>query len=149
MPINGENFAFEDIQIRVNGVQMAEITEINYSDEREAEEQYGTGSMPIAIGMGNYKASGDLTLRRHQYDTLRALATAAGRKIYEMNPFEIIISCGGRVAGDDGFTEVNYSPLNVETLHNCVWIKRNMAGRQNDKGGTVKLDFICESINPG
>lgn len=149
MPVNGENFAFEDIRILVNAVPVAEITEINYSDEREVEEQYGTGSKPIALGMGNYKAAGDFTMSRNEYDTLRALASAAGRNIFEMNPFEVVVSWAGRVPGDDGFTEVSRNLTNIETLHNCVFNKRTMAGRQNDKGNTIKLDFTCERIMPG
>jgi hypothetical protein len=144
--VNGKNFDFEDLKLFINGVQAMDLQEINYSDEQEWELQYGTGARPIGAGRGNYKASGDLTLGRSEFDTLNNLARVAGKSIYDFKPFVIVASYATKVEGDDLFVKSEVSPLHTDMLVNCIFTKRDFGIKQNDKKNTVKIEFICPEI---
>jgi hypothetical protein len=145
--INGKNYDWEDVVISLSGVPVLEVTEINYSDEKEAELLYAAGSKPIGVGKGNYKASGDITFKRSSFDDLNLVAKAGGKSIYDFKPFPIIVSFGAKTISDDSkFIEVEHSPLHTETLMNVMFTKRTYGTKQNDKENTVKAEFIFEKI---
>jgi acetoin utilization deacetylase AcuC-like enzyme len=145
--INGKNYDWEDVKIFLNGVPVADVDEINYTDEQEFELLYAAGSMPIGAGRGNYKGSGDINLKREAYDELNNIARAVGKRIYDFRPGLIVVSYGAKVISEDSdFIGVSYSPLHTETLQNVLFTKRNFATKQNDKENTIKLEFIFEKI---
>ena len=144
--INGRNYDYEDVKFFLNGIPIG-IDEINYNDEQEWELLHGAGSRPIAAGRGNYKASGDMTIKREDFDTLNNIARAAGKTIYDFKPGVIVVSYGAKTISDDSdFVDVEYSPLHTDTIQNFIFTKVDRAVKQNDKGNTVKLSFICEKI---
>lgn len=145
--VNGRNYDWEDVQIFLNGVAQPEVVDINYSDEKERELLYGAGSAPIGVGNGNYKASGDITIKRASFDELCAVAKAAGKTIYDFKPFIIVVSFGAKVLNEgSSFVDTTYSPINTDTLVNVMFTKRTYGTKQNDKENTVKLELICEKI---
>lgn len=147
--INGRNFSYEDIKIVLNGVPVADVKEINYKDAVKRESVRGGGRYPIGVGTADYEASGDITLTREDYDTLISIAAGARRKLYEMNSFVVVVAYGAKTEGDDGFTEVNYSPTHVDRLENCLFQSRDFAAKQGDTENTVKLELYVGSLKTG
>lgn len=145
--IKGENYEWEDVDIHINGILSSHVTEINYTDEKEREHLYGAGSKPVAIGSGNYKSSGDITLKREGFDILNNIARVAGKTIYDFAPFLIVVTYGAKTIPEDSeFVSTDKSPLHTETLSNVLFTKTDRGTKQNDKENTVKIDFICEAI---
>jgi hypothetical protein len=146
--INGKNFDWENVEIFLDGVIVTDVKEINYTDEQEWEKQYSGGSRPIAIGRGNYNASGDITVGRAAYDELNTIARVAGKTVYDFKPGIIVVSYGTKTVPEDegAFIEVSHSPLHTDTILNFVFSKRDFGIKQNDKGNSVKLEFEAEKI---
>lgn len=134
MPINGNYYDWESMDIRLpNGVTVG-LTEISYNDEAPVEARYGKGGAPRGYGRKNYKAAGSMTLDRDEFERLRK---AVGGKVFRAAPFPIIVS----YANDDQATV-------TDTLPSCKITKTDTSGKQeDDNAGVVKLDFeILEPI---
>jgi hypothetical protein len=145
--VNGKNYDWEDFDVHINGILSAHVTELNYTDEKEKELLYGAGSDPVGMGYGNYKASGDITLKREGFDILNNVAKSAGKTIYDFKPFLIVASYGSKsISEDTDFVESSHSPLHTDSLINVSFTKRDFGIKQNDKENTVKIEFICEKV---
>jgi len=123
--INGVTYDWESITVTLLSGQVAEIQEIEYSDEKDISEVYGKGGMPRAYGRGNYKAEGKMTLLRSE---LLALGTAAGT--YELPPLPVVVS----FSNDD-------LPIQVDLLKDCKLTKRSIRASQGDEMVAVEIEF--------
>jgi hypothetical protein len=145
--INGKNYDWEDFQVFLNGIRSEHVTDINYTDEKEVEGLYAAGSRPVAAGKGNYKASGDITLKREGYDVLNNAAKIAGKSIFDFKPFTIVASYRSKIITEDSeFIDSQSSPEHVDTLVNVMFTKRTFGIKQNDKENTVKLELFVEKV---
>ena len=132
MPINGNHYDWESVEIQLpNGVAVG-ITEISYSDERSIEPRYGKGAVPRGYGRKNYKASGSMSLDKDEFERLRE---NLGGSVYNPTPFSIIVSYA------------NYDqPTVTDTLQDCKITKTDTSAKQDDdNAGAVKLDFVILS----
>lgn len=132
MPINGNLYDWESVEIQLpNGVVVG-MTEIAYNDERTVEGRYGKGGKPRAYGRKNYKAAGSGTMDKDEFERLRK---ALGGKIYRAKPFPIMVS----YANDD-------QPTITDTLPDTMINKVDTSAKQEDDNtGTIKLDFVVLS----
>lgn len=147
--INGKVHAWEDIAVYMNGVRIAGITEINFSDEAEREPIYGAGSKPIGVKRGNYKVEGDFTLTKEEADRFEAPARAAGKSVYDYKPFTIVVTYTD-VTPDEKtpFVKREVNPLRTEVIKNVVIRSREMNHSQNE-GVSVKYSFVAEEVAYG
>ena len=139
MAINGKHYDWEDVQIWFNGVPLATVQEISYSDEKAGDAVYGTGSRPQTVGRGNYKASGKLVLRKPEYDLLANAAKLAGLSLFDLKLQQIIISYRGKV--EDGEFVVPGGLPTVDVLRGCWFTKRDFGAKQGDQNLLVTLEF--------
>ncbi len=132
MSVNGNKHDWESIEIQLPSGLAVGVTEISYNDERSIEARYGKGGKPRGYGRKNYKASGNMTLDRDEFDRFRE---DLGGSVFKGNPFPIIVA----YAGID-------SPEVVDTLPDCKVTKADTSGKQDDdNAGSVKLDFVILS----
>lgn len=128
MPINGNEYDWESMEIRLPHGVAVDITEISYSDEAPIEEHYGKGGKPTGYGRKNYKASGSMTIGKTEFE---ALKTNLGGSVYKGKPFSIVVG----YANDDMATI-------TDTLPDVKITKTDTSGKQgDDKVGAKKLDF--------
>ena len=106
---------------------MVDIQDISYSDERPIEPTYGKGGVPQGYGRKNYKATGNLTLLRTEYEALRL---ACGGSIYTRQPVSIVVA----YANDDQDTV-------VDTLPAVHLTKQSSDPKQGAEKIEVKIDF--------
>ena len=132
MPINGNYYDWESIEIMLpNGIAIG-ITEISYNDERGIEARYGKGAIPRGFGRKNYKASGNMSLDK---DEAQRLQVALGGSFYREKPYPIIVS----YANEDQM-------MIIDVLPDCMITKADTSAKQeDDNAGVVKLDFIILS----
>lgn len=133
MPINGNYYDWESMEIRLpNGVAVG-LTEISYNDELPVEARYGKGAKPRGYGRKNYKASGSAAMDRDEFERLRR---SVGGSVYRAKPFEIIVS----YANED-------QPTITDMLPACKITKSDTSGKQeDDNAGVVQIDF--EILSP-
>ena len=130
MPINGNLYDWESIEIELPSGITVGMTEINYSDERGVEARYGKGSVPRGYGLKNYAASGSGTLDKDEYERLRS---ALGGSLYTKTPWVIVVSYA------------NYDQAAIVDIIKGVMItKQDTSVKQNDDNtGQVKIDFVA------
>ncbi len=132
MPINGNMYDWESIEIMLPSGIAVGVTEISYNDERGIEPRYGKGSTPRGFGRKNYKATGSLTLDRDEDNRLRAIM---GGTVYNNVPFPIVVA----------YADSDQVPQ-VDVLPDCLITKRDTSAKQDDdNAGAVKMDFVILS----
>lgn len=132
MAINGNQFDWESIEIQLPSGVAVGVTEIGYSDERGIEARYGKGGKPRGYGRKNYKAEGNMTMDRDEFERLRK---ALGGSVYKGAPFNIVVS----YANDDQETI-------TDSLKDVKITKEDTSGKQDDdNAGAVKVDFTILS----
>jgi hypothetical protein len=133
MPINGNLYDWESVEIQLPNGTAIGVADISYNDERPVEARYGKGSVPRGFGRKNYKASGSMELDLDEAERLRK---ALGGSVYVGAPFNIVVS----YANDD-------MPRVTDTLPDCKITKKDSGAKQGDENvGVRKLDF--EILSP-
>lgn len=129
--INGKEYAWEDISIQLPYGTLIDITDIEYSDEKDREANYGKGSNPTGYGEGNYSAEGSMTLKREEFERLLEYAKENSKTLYGLEPFPIVVS----YANKD-------QPTRTDRLPKCKFTSTSQSGSQGDKSLSVERDFI-------
>lgn len=129
--INGKNYSWEDITIQLPYGTLIDVEDIEYSDEKETEANYGKGSNPTGYGEGNYSATGKMTLKREEFQRLLDHVKKNSKTLYGLEPFPVIVS----YANDD-------QPTVTDKLPHCKFTSTKNGAAQNDKKVNVELEFI-------
>ena len=138
MPINGAYFSWEDIVVAGPCGPIADISNIEYSGERDLELVYGQGAAPRGAGRGNWKGEGKMTLKLEDYQKLVIFADASGKSIYTIAPFTITVSY---LNEDQGMV--------TDQLLRCRLKKSGKKAAQGDKTISVELEFVYEDLEEG
>jgi hypothetical protein len=69
--VNGEEYAWEDVQVALNGRVIEGISEVEYTTEREFNEVRGRGSDPHTLGRGNKTYSGKLVMLQSEVEGIQ------------------------------------------------------------------------------
>lgn len=70
--INGNRYDFSSLEVDVAGLRIRGITALNYTDELEPGEVYGTSAQIIGRTRGQRRTSGSVTMHRAEADQLIA-----------------------------------------------------------------------------
>ncbi len=131
--VNGHKYDWESVEIKLPNGTAIGITDINYNDEKGIEKRYGKGAVPRGYGRKNYNASGDITIDRDEYESLK---NALGGTVYGDNPFQIVVSYGN-----------NDMPTVTDTLPDVLIAKQSTGAKQDsENAGEMKLDL--EFLSP-
>ncbi len=131
--INGQVFNWASITFNVNGVNIAGITEVDYSDEQNTEPVYGAGNNAVGYSRGKITRSGSITLHMEEVEALQA-ASPTGR-LQDLPEFPIIVnylSNDGKIAN--------------HTLKYCRFKNNGRAVKSDDGSISTKLDLLIGDI---
>lgn len=133
MAVNGRKYDWESIEVMLPTGIAISMTDIHYEDGQDIELRYGKGSVARGYGNKNYEPSGSFVIDRDGWEPLKAvLAATGGGKIYNHEPFPIIVS----YQNDD-------MPLVVDTLPLCKITKFSGAGaaQGDDNASPMTCEF--------
>ncbi len=132
--INGHEYGWADIAVSIAGPIATGITGIEYNDDQEIVNVYGSGRYPVSRGKGRITCSGKITLLTSEVIALQK--KAPNGRLQDIAPFPIIVS----YIPDDGGEVV------VDKLRNCQFKtnKRNWA--EGDTSKSVDIDLIISHI---
>ena len=130
LKVNGKAYGWGDVDVKLPGLVLT-VQEISYDDEQEMEEQYGKGNKPRGYGVGNYKASGKMSLLRDDYDDMLAYCKAKKTPFYNLEIPSIVVSYANE--GDR---------TRIDELKRVKLIKRSNKAAQGDKSLTVDIDLM-------
>jgi len=110
--INGKTYDYVSITMTILGVPILGVKSINYTEEQEKNNNYGTGTMPVSRGQGEIKCSGSLELPMEEVERIRS--ASPNGKLLDIGMFDIVIVHGviGKI--------VTHTLKNVEFLDDGV-----------------------------
>jgi hypothetical protein len=132
---NSAEYSWCDIELVLQGRKITGLRGISYKTSQEKEHIFGAGSEPVAIGRGNKKYEGEITLLQSEYEAL-VRAAGRGKDVTDLRGMDIVIAYvpqdGGQIVTDI----VKYAEF---TESEKGW-------KQGDKYIEVKLPFLALGI---
>jgi hypothetical protein len=130
--INGVNFGWSSITIRLLTVAIKGVSKITYKDEQEIEGQYGAGASAVSVGIGDIKYSGQIELYMETVQDLVKISPSG--RIQDIPPFPITVS----------FLQ-NGVVIN-HTLLNCIFKSNGIDAKSGDKSVKTGIDLFIGEI---
>lgn len=131
--INGTAYGWSQIKVNIGGVEVNGITSINYSDEREIQDNYGAGNRPVSRGYGAIATEGSITLHMAEVEALQSNATDGS--LLSISEFDIVVA---------------YLPeggvIKTHTLKNCRFKNNGRDVSTGDMEIAVELNLAIGEI---
>ena len=101
--INGQEYAFEDVECVINGTILDGFTGVSYGTKKEHKNIHARGNKPVAMARGKKDAEpGVLTILQSQFEAFQA-ASPSGVDPCDWEPFTMTIAyapLGGIITRD-------------------------------------------------
>lgn len=121
--INGRSYDYTQIIINVLGVPIVGVSSINYTEEQEKTNNFGTGNRPVSRGQGAIDASGSLEISMNDIEALREVATDGA--LLNLPAFDILVTFGNpQNVQTHTLKNVEFTNDGVETSQGDTQIKR-------------------------
>jgi len=90
--INGNEYAFEDMQVVINGISLEGFVDVRYGATKEHSNVHGRGNKPVSMARGKKDAKpGKLTILQSEFEALQK-ATPPGMDPTDWVPFIMTVS---------------------------------------------------------
>lgn len=132
--INGRRLSFTSIDLRVRGIAVTGVKEINYSDKLEPAKVMGTKAQALGRTLGPYECEGSLTLYKEDFNELIAQLGDG----YGAVAFDVVVHyaeeglqtstdevCGCRIKNVEDSPSQGGDPLEVKIDLDPMYILRN------------------------
>lgn len=90
--VNGRAFSYVDITLAILNVPTPGISSINYTEEQDKTNEFGTSSRPTARGRGSINASASIEMSMNEVEALRDVAPEGSLLL--LPAFEIVVVFG-------------------------------------------------------
>lgn len=132
--INGQLYGWGDIKVGIAGVVVTGITAIEYKDEQEKINVYGSGIYPIGHGSGRCTPSASITLLEDEIARLRD--AAPNGRLQEITPFDITVT----------FLSPNTAKIQTHVLKNCQFTDNGVSASEGDTSLSQQLTLVLSGI---
>lgn len=134
--INGERWGWNEVSVHIDGVEIKDITAIEYSEDQEKELDYGAGNKAKGVTRGRVKPSAKITLNTEVIQMLRIAAIPFGGRISQLKPFLIVVKYQTLVS----------LPIVTHKLIACEFKKDEVKWKEGDKSHNQELELILRDI---
>lgn len=131
--INGKSYEYADITLIVLGVPIIGATAVEYGEEANITNVYGTGRYPISRGHGTVEPMAKITLLMEE--VMNIVAAAPNGRLHDIPEFDIIVS----------YTDVSLIPV-VHKIRNCRFKNNKIGSSTGDTSIPVDLDLVISHI---
>ncbi|PIV19408.1 MAG: hypothetical protein COS42_00390 [Flavobacteriales bacterium CG03_land_8_20_14_0_80_35_15] len=130
----GKMAGWNSVTCRLFGRDVVGIRKIAYDDEKEIDNEYGAGDMPVGESEGNYKAKASIELTIEERLAIQD-SLPKGMRIQDIPAFPIVVAYEyqGRVYKD--------------VIHNCRFKNNGIDVKQGDKTISTDHTLNCSHIN--
>jgi hypothetical protein len=129
--INGKVYQYDNLEIVINGIPYAGITEINYSDTLEPGILRGTSVYMRGRTRGSYEAEASFTIAKEDFEGVKAALISLNRGGFGEVEFLISVS----------YSEATSALIN-DTIEGCrIKHQENSHSSGNSDGLVVKVDL--------
>ena len=132
--VNGTSYDYTKISVILAGTPVLEVTEINYTQDQEKENNFGTGVLPVSRGQGERNSSGSIGLAMNEVEVLRDAAPPNG-SLLDLPAFDIIVVYG------------NPQKLVTHRLIKCEFTNDGVETSQGDTSITRSFDLVIGNIH--
>lgn len=140
--INGREYEWADISIRIGKKELFGFTSIEYKESQEVEYYYGKSREPCSFVIGNKSYSGKISITQSELVSLKESIKEMGLKsLLDITLLSIIISYGS----DNNGSEKN-SQIQHVTLQHVKFLEIDEGISQGDKFMIVDLPFLALKI---
>ncbi len=133
--INGNEYAWEDIQVNILGRLVEGITAVEYSTKRQHDNIYGRGNKPRAMGRGKKEFSGSITLLQSEVEAIQA-ALPKGKDLTDIAAFPIVVSYAPEAGGN----------ITTDSILSARFTEVKKGGKQGDTSMPVELPLAIGDI---
>lgn len=133
MLINGEAYAFAQLDATIAGQRVWECLAISFSEKQEKKNNYGLGIFPTSRGRGIVEYDASITLTMVEVEKIKA--NAPNRRLLAVKPFNITLRWS-----EDGIKTV------VMTLKGCEFLESKMDSKSGDVTTEIELPLIISQI---
>ena len=131
--INGIEYAWGDIVATVGGVPVVGITAIDYADEQDVENHYGSGRLPVSRSKGRITPTAKITVS--MIEVLAWQKASPTGRLQDLAPFPIVVS----YLPEDG-------QIVTDKILNCQFKKNTRSWKEGDTRQLVELDLVPSNI---
>lgn len=131
--INGKSYEYADITCVVLGLPIIGITSIEYSEDANITNIYGTGRHPISRGHGTVEPTAKITMLMEEVQNIVAVAPQG--RLYNIPEFDIIVT----------FTDTNLIPV-VHKINNVRFKNNKVSSSTGDTSIPVELELVPSHI---
>jgi len=131
--INGEAYAWSQIQINIAGINVVGVTAIDYEDTQELKMNYGAGNYPHSRGKGQIKVTASITLAMVEVERLQKKSKTG--RLQDLPAFDVHVS----YLPEDG-TIVKH------TIMSCLFEKNSRKVKTGDMDIPVELTLNSPKI---
>jgi hypothetical protein len=136
--VNGRSYDFTQITSTILGVPLPSISSVNYIQEQEKTNNFGTGVNPVSRGRGARDASGTFDISMNDVELLRAAVSAqvigSFGSLLDIPPFDIVVVFG--------------HPTNPTThvLKNCEFTDDGVETSQGDTDVSRTFSLVMSHV---
>lgn len=134
--INGNEYAWENIEVVMLGRPVIGLTSIEYDAEQTKTNLYGRGNKPVSRTRGNKAYSGSLGVLQSELQALTA-AAGSGKNILDLPPFDITVA----------YVDVLGGAIITDVLRDVEFTKLTKGMNQGDPNMTLQLPIIIGDID--
>jgi len=130
--INGRAYDFTQIVISLLGVPLSGMSSLNYTEEQEKTNNFGTGNRPVSRGQGPIDSSGQTELSMNEDEALRDAAPSGS--LLQIPAFDITVVFG------------NPQKPTTHILKNCEFTNDGVETTQGDTDIRRTFDMVISNI---
>lgn len=130
--INGRAYSYCEVVVKIAGVEIPSVSKINYSEEQQKENNYGTGARPVSRGRGKIEVKASIEISMNDVEALRD--AAPNGSLLALEPFDIEVHF------------LNAQKVVNHTLKNCEFTSDGMEAGVDDKDIKKSFDLIPSHI---
>lgn len=130
--VNGIAYSYVDVKVKLAGVVIPSVSKINYTEEQEKENNYGTGERPVSRGRGKIEPKASFEISMNDIEALRDVAPNGS--LLKLQPFDIEVSF------------LNAQRVITHTIKNCEFTSDGVEAGTDDKDIKRTFDLIPSHI---
>lgn len=132
--INGRSYDFTQIAATINGVIVASISSLEYSEEQKKENNYGAGERPVSRGHGAIEAKAKMTISMNDIEAIRN--SAPNRSLLKIPAFDIVVT----------YLHPTAAQIVNHVLKNAEFVSDGVSGSQGDTDLKRDFDLILSHV---
>lgn len=130
--INGRAYDYTQVVVNVLGVPLAGVTSIEYSEEQDKTNNFGTGNRPVSRGHGAIDSKGTIEISMNDVEAIRDVAPNGS--FLQIPAFDIVVTYG------------NPQKVVTHTLKNCEFTTDMAGGAQGDTDIKKTFDLVIAEV---